>query len=261
LGCGWLGFPLAKKLVKKGYAINGSTTSFDKLKELKSEGINPFRIKLNAIEIEGEIDRFLEQCDLVIINVPPRLRNNPFKEHVKEIKKLLQVIEKKAVKNLIYVSSTSVFKDEANIPIILDTKKPNNFKKAKQLIEIENLLINNNTFNTCILRFGGLLDEIRHPGNYLAGKTDLPNPDAPINLIHKEDCMEILSQIIEKGPFNTQFNAVYPHHPSRSDYYKDYATQNNLQAPKFKLEGVSKGKIVESLKLVWLLNYEFKHAP
>ncbi|WP_431156940.1 NAD(P)-binding domain-containing protein [Winogradskyella poriferorum] len=261
IGCGWLGFPLAKKLTKKGYTIKGSTTSTDKIEELKSENIQPFLIRLNTVEIEGDINRFLEQSDLVIINVPPGLRRNPNKNHVREIELLVEAIIENGVKNVIYVSSTSVFKDEAIIPTISDIDQPNNFEGSKQLIDIENLLMGNNAFNTCILRFGGLIDETRHPGNYLAGKTDLANPDAPINLIHKEDCIAILSEIVVKGLFNTQFNAVYPHHASRSDYYKDYASHNNLKAPQFKLDEVSKGKIVDSLKLVRLLNYEFKHAP
>ena len=261
IGCGWLGFPLARKLTKKGYIIKGSTTSLDKLEELKSEDIQAFLIRLNTVEIEGDINGFLEQNDLVIINIPPGLRRNPNKNHVREIELLIEAIKENTVKNVIYVSSTSVFKDETGIPTISGTDLPNNFEGAKQLIDIENLLMGNNAFNTCILRFGGLIDETRNPGNYLAGKTDLANPDAPVNLIHKEDCIAIISEIIEKGLFNTQINAVYPHHPSRSDYYKDYASQNNLQAPQFKLDEVSKGKIVESLKLVRLLNYEFKHAP
>ena len=44
LGCGWLGIPLASSLVKKGFAVKGSTTSSDKLEILKSEGVIPYLI-------------------------------------------------------------------------------------------------------------------------------------------------------------------------------------------------------------------------
>ena len=42
IGCGWLGFPLAKHLIRLGYHIKGSTTSKDKLTKLESEGIEAF---------------------------------------------------------------------------------------------------------------------------------------------------------------------------------------------------------------------------
>ena len=39
LGCGWLGFPLAKSLVEKGFSVKGSTTSENKLSILSTAGI------------------------------------------------------------------------------------------------------------------------------------------------------------------------------------------------------------------------------
>ncbi|PCH61795.1 MAG: hypothetical protein COC19_04240 [SAR86 cluster bacterium] len=49
LGCGWLGFPLAINLTRKGYNVKGSTTSESKLAKLKSNGIIPFCIHLSQI--------------------------------------------------------------------------------------------------------------------------------------------------------------------------------------------------------------------
>ena len=59
LGCGWLGLPLAKSLLEKGFLVNGSTTSEDKISILKREGIRPFLISLGGNEIGSEIDLFL----------------------------------------------------------------------------------------------------------------------------------------------------------------------------------------------------------
>ena len=38
LGCGYLGFPLAIELIKKGYYVKGSTTTPTKLQQLKKTG-------------------------------------------------------------------------------------------------------------------------------------------------------------------------------------------------------------------------------
>ncbi|MCA0152272.1 Rossmann-fold NAD(P)-binding domain-containing protein [Winogradskyella vincentii] len=260
IGCGWLGFPLGIALVNKGITVKGSTTSNEKLKRLRSNNIFPFAIKLTEDRILGDINSFLEHSDLLIINVPPGLRKHPNKNHIAEISQLIESIIKNQIQKVIYIGSTSVFKDESNIPIIGSNFKPNNYEIAKQLIEIENLLMSNSYFKTTIIRFGGLIDENRHPGNFLSGRSGVKNPKAPINLIHKEDCIDIIAQIIEKQIFDTVINAVYPAHPTRKSYYTSYSKDNNLPPPKFENTATSKGKIVESEKLVQLLSYKFKHA-
>ena len=46
LGCGWVGKALAIKLVQKGYEVEGTTTSANKLDYLQSHGIIPFIIDI-----------------------------------------------------------------------------------------------------------------------------------------------------------------------------------------------------------------------
>ena len=60
LGCGWLGFPLAKALLEKGFSVNGSTTSTEKLLSLKNAGISPFLIELGEVANKGNVSEFLE---------------------------------------------------------------------------------------------------------------------------------------------------------------------------------------------------------
>ena len=59
LGCGWLGLPLATSLLSKGYEVKGSTTSESKLDVLKNAGISPFQIQLEAHQIIGNMEDFL----------------------------------------------------------------------------------------------------------------------------------------------------------------------------------------------------------
>ena len=260
IGCGWLGFPLGIALTQNGIMVNGSTTSKEKFNQLKSYKINPFLIRLTEDGIKGNIDGFLEKSDVVIINIPPGLRKNPDKNHVTEIAHLAESINQNQNKTVIYISSTFVFKNEINIPVITSETQPNNFDTGKQLIEIEKILTENYAFKTTIIRFGGLIDEQRHPGNYLSGRTAIKNPDAPINLIHKADCIGIITQIIKKELFDITLNAVYPSHPTRKNYYTNYCKNKVLPIPIFETTGLNKGKIIDSAKLILLLNYKFKHA-
>lgn len=262
IGCGWLGFPLANYLISEGYKIKGSTTSPTKLDLLKTHHIDGYLIELNENKILGDIYNFLAQSDTVIINIPPGLRRNPTKNHVGEISHLVAEIEKQNVKNVLYISSTSVFNDETDFPKITAKTEPSALSdSAKQLIYIEEQLINNTSFNTTILRFGGLFDNERHPVNALSGRQHISNPEAPINLIHKEDCVQIIALILKKKIWNVVLNAVYPSHPNKKTYYSALCEKRNLPAPEFDSQSKSRGKKVSSSKLVQLLPYTFKHAP
>lgn len=261
IGCGWLGFPLAKNLVNKGYKVKGSSTSEGKLKTISEANIEAYVIALNEEGITGNYTDFLTGTETVVINIPPGLRKDPDKNHVAEIQHLINALENQNIKNVIYISSTSVFKDETNIPIINADTVPNAISNSgKQLIAIENMLRMNTSFNTTIIRFGGLFDAQRHPSTYLAGRKNLSNPNAPVNLIHKEDCINIITLIIENNIWNETFNAANPNHPTKKDYYTLYCKQHQLELPKFNASEKSKGKIIGNTKLEQLLDYSFKQA-
>ena len=262
MGCGWLGFPLAQQLLKEDYTVHGSTTSTDKLSVLKSNGIQPFLVTLSETTILGDCSKFLTGSDKVIINIPPGLRKQPNKNHVAEIKHLIHALEQHNIKQVLYISSTSVFKDDFYYPVINASTAPNaTSTSSKQLIAIEQMLSTNPNFKTTILRFGGLVDKDRHPSKFLAGKTNIANPEAPINLIHKTDCIAIISAILKNNLWNVALNAAYPAHPSKETYYVNYCQHHNLPVPEFSSVAKSKGKLIDSSLLVQLLKYTFKETP
>lgn len=260
LGCGWLGLPLAKQLVQKGFAVKGSTTSSDKLELLKSLGILPFSINITAEEISGSTEDFLENSEVLIINIPPKLRTAEKEDFVSKIQLLIPPIEKSTVSKIIFVSSTSVYSD-SNESVSEDTIPEPATESGIQLLKSESILQNNTSFQTTIVRFGGLIDEDRHPIRSLAGRKNIENPEAPINLIHLEDCIGIIVSIIEQDSWGQTFNAVTPFHPSRKEYYSQKAMDMNLDLPEFNSSSVSKGKTISSAKIQKVLNYCFKINP
>lgn len=265
LGTGWLGFPLAKKLIQVGYEIKGSTTSKSKLEVLEFNQIQPFQIELSENEIKGNITDFLENSEVLMINIPPKLRSNPSENFVKKIKLLIAEIEKSTVKNVLFVSSTSVYADAFPIAVIDENSIPNpDSESGKQLLETEEILLSNPNFQTQILRFGGLIGNDRHPIKFLAGKTNVENPEAPINLIHQEDCIEIIVQLLKRVQhgdvvINSVFNVVAPQHPTRKSYYTQKAKENHLTLPIFENSEKSFGKLINSKKVENFLNYRFTH--
>lgn len=262
IGCGWLGLDLAKHCIANGFTVKGSTTSREKLKILSTHGISPFLIQLNETKITGNISDFLTDSETVIINIPPGLRKNPNKNHVEELRHVVEAIEASEVKNVLYISSTSVFKEDYNFTKITEHQKPNaTSNSGKQLIAIENMLLKNSSFNTTVLRFGGLFGGDRHPAKYLSGRSNLKNPDAPINLIHKTDSIGIILNILENNIWNVSFNAVFPKHSTKKNYYTNYCKAHQLPLPIFNTSGISKGKLIDSSKLMQCLNYTFKETP
>jgi len=259
LGCGWLGLPLAKSLLEKGFSVNGSTTSLEKISILEKDGITPFQISLCEDNIEGNIDLFLSNSDVLIIDVPPKLRGNSSENFVSKIQNIIPFMEKSSVEKVIFVSSTSVYADINSI--ITENTKPNpETESGKQLLETEQLLQSNKNFQTTIIRFAGLIGEDRHPIKFLAGRKNIENPEAPINLIHQVDCIGIIEEILKKvqnDKWNEVFNAVAPFHPTRKDYYTQKAIELKLPLPEFDYSKPSIGNTILNKKITETLNYNY----
>ncbi|MDI5889077.1 NAD(P)H-binding protein [Flavobacterium yafengii] len=256
LGCGWLGFPLAKALHSKGFSVNGSTTSTEKLAVLENAGIEPFLIALSENKTTGNVTDFLKNSEILIIDVPPKLRGSGTENFVSKIRNVIPFIEKSSVEKVLFISSTSVYNDDDAFVTEETIAKPDT-EGGKQLLETEKLLQSNINFKTTVLRFGGLIGEDRNPIKFLAGRENLDNPDASINLIHQEDCVGIILKIIENDVWNETFNAVAPSHPSRERYYTQKAVDLDLALPKFNHKNPSIGKTILSTKIETVLNYTF----
>ena len=260
LGCGWLGLPLAKSLIEKGFSINGSTTSLEKIALLEKAGISPFQINLFEDKIEGNIDLFLSNSDVLIIDIPPKLRGDSKENFLAKIQNIIPFIEKSSVEKVIFVSSTSVYSDDNSI-ITKETNPNPDTESGKQLLKVEELLQSNSNFQTTIVRFGGLIGDDRHPIKFLAGRKNIENPNGPINLIHQIDCIGIIEEIlkqVQNDNRNEAFNAVAPFHPTRKEYYTQKAIELNLALPEFDESRTSIGKTILSDKVETVLNYKFE---
>lgn len=257
LGCGWLGFSLAISLQRKGFSIKGSTTSNDKIPFLKNEKIDPYLISLTENTVVGNIDSFLEGSQTLLINVPPGMKGQNAFPFSKKIQALIPLIEKSSIKQLLFVSSTSVFNDFQG-QVNEDTLPQPDTDSGKELLKTEQLLLKNDSFETTIVRFGGLIGEDRHPVNFLAGRVNLSGGEAPVNLIHRADCMGIIEAIIENQFWGKILHGVSPQHPSKKVYYTEKALQKNLIPPDFKLEEARNDKCVSSRYLSNELKYRFQ---
>jgi nucleoside-diphosphate-sugar epimerase len=240
LGCGWLGFPLAESLLKKGFSVKGSTTSAEKTELLKTAGINPFLISIeNVIE---NIDEFLKS-EILIVAIPSK--------NVHAFKNLILKIESSEIRNVIFISSTSVYGDATGIVT-------EDFTTVGALAEIEALFKNSSYFATTILRFGGLIGGERHPGKFFKNRV-IPEPDARVNMIHRDDCIAIIERVVEKNVWGKTFNCCADSHPTKREFYTKAALDLGIEPPEF-AEGNTKGiKIISNEKVKKQLTYVFKY--
>jgi nucleoside-diphosphate-sugar epimerase len=256
LGCGWLGLPLAKNLIQAGISIKGSTTSVEKIDLLRKEGIIPFLIDLKEENVLGNVFDFLYESEILIIDIPPKLRGENKENFVQKIQNLIPFIEASKIKKVLFISSTSVYGTD-NDWVTEETIPNPDTEGGKQLVIVEKILQTNLNFQTTVLRFGGLIGPQRHPIKQMAGKQNIENPEAPVNLIHQEDCINIISKIIEGNHFPEIFNAVAPFHPTKKEYYSQKAVKLNLPLPSFKESTIVSKKIISSLKVEEKLVYTF----
>jgi len=263
LGCGWLGLPLAEKLLQQGHTIHGSTTTKEKLALLQEKSINPYLVRLNP-DLEQKEDLSFWNSNLLVLNIPPgRSRENVVDFHTRQIQSVCRHLKSSPITKVVFVSSTSVYpknpgvvSEEDSIPGKAGRASGNALLKAEEMLgKVESISLN-------ILRFGGLYGYDRHPAKYLAGRRNLSKGNAPVNLIHRDDCICIIQHIIEKPFTEGVFNGVSEGHPPRKMYYKAAAKALGLDPPKFDDEEDDKSrnyKVVSNEKLKHTLNYTFKY--
>ena len=258
---GWLGQPLAHHLATLGYRIKGSVTSLEKASGLQQRGFYAYSMLLTENGLQGEYRAFLNGIDTLIIMIPPGLRRHSGSDYVLKMTYLLEAIEAASIAQVILVSSTSVYDDAQGKVTERDKPKPSTIA-GKQLFQVEQLFFNSEGFQTSIVRFGGLYGGSRQPVRYLAGRENLSGGNAPVNLIHRDDCIGILSEIIRQNAFGHIFNAVIPEHPVKSNYYKKAALELDLIPPSYseEIEEDEIYKQVDSENLKRVLNYTFRHT-
>ena len=246
IGCGWLGKITAKRLIDAGYSVTGTTRDADKFETLSELGISPV-----ILDLKHGLDPVIPKADVVLISIPPK-RSSYNGEYVHAIKAIGLPLTK-ANNQVIMCSSTSVYNECSDIVAekdLIPTKDHSNNMVSAEAALIELLP------HSIILRLGGLYGYHRHPVYFLSGRKNIPNGDAPVNLVHGDDVASIIQRIIEQEIKGEVFNVVAPSHPTKEHVYGAKAKEFNLDPPSF-LAGGKDSKKVDSSKLIQTLDYRF----
>ncbi len=227
-----------------GNHVKASTTSESRLPELSSIKVEPFIVDIERLS--SNLQTFL-QANILIINIPSK--------SIDGFIGLLEEIENSEVEKLLFVSSTSVYKN------INKTISESDGAESilNPLLAIENLFRNSSKIKTTIVRFGGLIGYNRNPGKFFSKGKIVQNPESNVNLIHREDCIGIISQIVEQEAWGDVYNCCADTHPTKREFYTQAAKSIGFPVPKFEDSGSVSFKIISNQKVKQHLNYKFLH--
>ncbi len=244
LGSGWLGLPLAAHFVSRRHVVNASTRTGARLPSIEETGATGFLLDIEALD--DSVNGFL-QADILIVNITSK--------NIEAFARLVEAVANSPVTKVLFVSSTSVYQNVNRVITESDT----GVHSDSPLLSIEKLFTDNQAFETTVLRFGGLIDQRRHPGRFFASGRTVQNADTPVNLIHFDDCIGIISLIVQQGCWGEVFNASTHTHPSKREFYSRAIELYGGSQPDFVDATEAVGKIISNQKIKRLLNYEFKY--
>lgn len=256
LGCGWLGLPLAKHFIAKGIDIKGSTTSYEKKSILQKTGILPYIFSLGNDSSKTILKDFISNSDCIIINFPPKRIPNIIEIYQQQIQEILSLINEHH--KVLFVSSTSVYQN-TNDWVTENLKNKPEKESGKAVLAVENLLKSKLKDNLSIIRFSGLIGYDRLPGRFLANKKEVANGNAPINVIHQDDCIRLIDAVISQNCWGEIINGSTDEHPLRETFYTLAAKKIKLTPPTFKNTPNLQFKKVSNTKSKTLLNFKYKY--
>jgi nucleoside-diphosphate-sugar epimerase len=250
VGLGWLGLPLYHRLTNRGFRVGGSKTSIEAVNSLRNGGVEAFWLRLNP-EAEGsDLDQWLN-CRTLVINIPPTRGVSEIETlYPAQIKQLVALVSPQT--KIIFVSSTSVFGSVSGVVNDSSTFHPET-PSARALVACEEWLSSNRP-ESVVVRFAGLYGPDRHPGRFFAGKTDIPEGDAPVNFIHQHDAVRVIEKLVTEGHRALSINACAPEHPTKKEFYAAAALNGGFEVPQF-LTGGNDGRKV---KCNWLQQQNFQ---
>lgn len=251
LGCGWLGLPLAQELVRRGHQVKGSVTRAEKLGALAAAGVRGHRLELTP-GLEGDTEGFFD-ADALLITLPPG-RREPGVEarYPAQLKAALEATPPGT--RIVFTGSTSVY-PELNRTVREADAGGEISASGRAILAAEAILRDR---GATILRLAGLYGYDRQPGRRLAGR-EVNGGDARVNLVHRDDVLRVIVQVLEARVQNVTLNVCADHHPTRREVYSRQAERLGLEPPRFTQPHAQDYKCVSSEALRAQLGFTFRY--
>jgi nucleoside-diphosphate-sugar epimerase len=283
IGLGWLGYPLANHFTNAGDLVAGTTRDKHKANIQKQSGVFAHIYDLYYSEIDALPKAAIINAN-VVVNIPPGRRNFSSELFIQRMKILFNYIIQNKAKHICFISTTSVFGNQAG-RITNDTLFNANTPSGKAHVELERYLkraafelnasnAGKPSLQISVLRLAGLVGKDRHPITTLSKKSDILLGKNPVNLIHQQDVIRAISALLSsmnrtqltnnneepasgegerlaEGISTSNFfagNLCSIEHPSKEQYYTWCSKQLGIRCPNFAedTEGLADGKFIDA---------------
>ncbi|MGP9800176.1 NAD(P)H-binding protein [Rheinheimera sp. NSM] len=218
VGCGWLGQQLAAVLCRTGYQVTATRRSVAALADLPA-GVAGIALDLNTPLVADEALNAIFNDAIVICAIAPG-RQQPGNNYIQSLQRLSAVMQQAGSRGVLHFSSSGIYQGldgDADETADLQLQHP----RVQLLAGGEQAL---QQFGGCItLRLAGLMGPGRQPGHFVAGKT-LPDPDAPVNMLHSNDIIAAVQRILALPALSPAiYNLCCPVPVSRRVFYQQAA--------------------------------------
>ncbi len=260
IGLGWLGMPLGLSLTAHGWQVTGSKTTLDGVEAARMCGIESYLLELTPELIcdPDDLDALLS-VDALVITLPASRTAEGGENYLLAVQQIVDSALARSIPRIIFTSSTSVYGSGSGVMKESSPLEPQTVA-GKTLKELEDWLHHLPNTSVDILRLSGLVGPERHPGRFLAGKTDLTDGSHGVNLVHLEDVVAAISLLLKTPKGGHIYNLSAAKHPARNVFYPAVARQLGLTPPTFRQqEGGDAGKLIDGSKICSELGFEYSY--
>ena len=229
LGCGYLGFRLARAWVADGYEVHATTRSPRRAADFAQEGI-----VAHVGDVVDPLSLTLPEVDVAVWAVGfDRGAGVPMRRvYVEGLNNALDALP--GGPRIVLVSSTSVYGQTDGSEV--DERSPTQplEESGRVVLKAETLLLSRRPDAT-IARFAGIYGPGRslRAKDLLAGTPLAVDPEKWLNLIHVEDGVRAVLAICQRGRFGEVYNVCDDRPARRREFYARLAERIGAPPPRF----------------------------
>lgn len=223
IGLGWLGLPLAKSLLNKGFQVIGTT---------RSRSVSLAHECFSHVIFDPQQKRFTDSSyfsdsDVVIMAFTPSKTDE--KAYARDCVRVADLLP--ASCKVILLSSSGIYPKRDGI--FTEENYPPGSIKNNAIGYAELALSSILRERLTIIRLAGLIGPKRYPVTAMAKSGKKYQSHERINLIHLEDAIGLIEFVIKHKLWNQTINGCSGEHPLKGPFYTEMARKLGIDAPIF----------------------------
>jgi len=269
VGCGYVGLPLASKLVQEGHEVFGMRRSGEGNELLSNEGVTPLNLDVTK---PADLQRLPIPFDWVINTVSSTQGGaDAYRAvYLQGTANLIEAFKEHPPRRYIYTSSTSVYGQIDGSPVKETSPTLPPSDTSRILLETEELLLKAHrasNFPAIILRVAGIYgpDRSHYLQQYLKDEARITGKgDHMINMIHRDDLVGIILAALRSGRPGEIYNVVDDEPIAQIHFFRWLSETLGKPMPPHATEEEKRkrgltNKRVQNRRVKMELGYQFKH--